>query len=200
MGKKAANTIACLGWGSLIWDPRGLPIQRQWFKDGPLIHVEFARQSQDGRITLVITETRYPVRSLWAIMNTTDINSAKEKLRKREGISKDKSKDIGVWSTGKSSPKLIPHLAEWADTHELSHVIWTNLHPRFNEIEDKEPTVEEVVEYLSELSGAERDAAERYVRFTPKQIDTEYRRKIEAELHWTACEEFNIEKKYIRHS
>lgn len=182
------TTIACLGWGSLVWDPRELAIQRHWFNDGPLIHVEFARQSQDGRITLVLTEIENPVRSLWAVMDSTNLASAKSDLRKREGIPEmNEEKHIGSWSTGQPSPALIPSLAEWASAHGITHVIWTNLPPKFNG-EERLPTPDQVVQYLAGLTGAQREVAERYVRFTPRQIDTTYRRYIEAALQWKALD------------
>ena len=183
------STIACLGWGSLVWDPRELAIKSQWFDDGPLIYVEFARQSEDGRITLVLLQSECAVRSLWALMDATDIDSAKTALSKREGISeKNKEKHIGFWSADQQSPMLIPNLAEWAVAHGIDHVVWTKLPPKFNKVETT-PSAEQVVQYLDNLTGALRDAAERYVRFAPRQIDTIYRRRIEATLHWTPLDE-----------
>ncbi|MGR6770954.1 hypothetical protein ACU36R_04810 [Pectobacterium brasiliense] len=176
--------IACLGWGSLIWEPKDLPVQGQWFNEGPLISVEFARQSNNGRITLVLVETECLVHSLWALMKTQDLPSAIEALVVREGISpKNADKHIGRWSTGQPSPKLIPTLSEWAQANNLDHVIWTGLPPKFNKM-DIIPTAEQVVEYLKKLSGESRKVAEQYIRLAPQQIATRYRHCIESSLHW----------------
>ena len=176
--------IACLGWGSLVWDPRELPMQRKWFDDGPMIKVEFARKSCDGRITLVLDENAGPTRALWAILDATDIEAAKEALKRREGCS---ATDIGVWSPGSAAPLLVLGLPHWAEAHGVDSVVWTALPPKFDG--KVTPTVDQVVAYLSDLSGAVRDAAERYVRCAPRQIDTPYRRRIEAALHWTPTED-----------
>ena len=175
-------TIACLGWGSLIWRLDGLPIRRQWFEDGPLLPVEFARQSQDGSITLVITPGARPLRGLWAVMDTDDLEIAKEALRIREG--KTRREWIGSWSLGGQPPDEMPSLRAWAESQAVEHVIWTALPPKFAGLDDKIPSVEEVVSYLRTLNGSIRDKAEAYVRQAPRQIDTDYRRRIEAELGW----------------
>ena len=60
--------IACIGWGSLIWMPENLMIQNKWFEDGPMLPIEFARQSDNGRITLIIDEFARPVRTLWSLI------------------------------------------------------------------------------------------------------------------------------------
>ena len=78
--------IACLGWGSLVWDSRGLPVRKPWFMDGPLLPIEFVRQSEGGRITLVIVNNAAHIRSLWALLSVTDLEIAKKELADREGI------------------------------------------------------------------------------------------------------------------
>jgi hypothetical protein len=119
-------------------------------------------------------------------MDATDLASARTDLRKREGIpGKNEENHIGTWSAGQPSPALIPGLAEWAVAHGVAYVVWTNLPPKFNDSETT-PSVEQVVQYLGGLTGAQREHAENYVRFAPRQIDTAYRRRIEAALKWTA--------------
>lgn len=175
--------IACLGWGSLIWNPETLPVQRHWFEDGPLAPVEFLRQSTDNRITLVLADGFPLVRTLWSIMDVPDVRSAREALRKREGTSEKHPEHIGSWMLGEPDPPMLA-LAAWASSRGVDAVVWTALPPKFAG-KEQVPTIEQVVEHLEGLRGLERDNAERYVRLAPKQIDTHARRAVEARLSWT---------------
>jgi hypothetical protein len=177
--------IACLGWGSLTWRPGNLPIRQPWRKDGPQVCVDFLRQSDSGLITLILDGSAAPVTSLWAEMQTHDIGEAITSLRRRERIPlKDEKKSIGVWRPGDASPRLVPDLAEWAKRLDLNAVIWTNLGPKFDRVE-RLPSVDEVIGHLKGLTGQVLVKAEEYVRRAPVQVNTVYRRQIEAALGWT---------------
>lgn len=176
------TNIACLGWGSLIWDSQDLPVRRYWFDDGPLIPLEFVRQSKGERITLVIAPTSRPVRSLWALMDSDNLKAAREQLRLREGPTR--TEYIGHWSRGNRSPASIPELREWALARNIDAVVWTALPPKFKDEDHRQPSVEDVLGHLRGLSGIQREEAEKYIRRAPRQIDTAYRRRIEAELQW----------------
>lgn len=183
--------IGCLGWGSLVWNPENLLIQREWFNDGPMLPIEFLRQSVNGRLTLVIHESAKPVRALWALMSTDDIDKAKESLNIREG--KLLSQHIGSISVEEETESPIhKSIQDWAKTVQLDAVIWTALPPKFKGLKEEAPTeaaptLEQVVTYLSDptLGIEKRQLAENYIRRAPRQIDTEYRRRFEALWGWT---------------
>lgn len=179
------SLIACLGWGSLVWDPRDLRISSEWSADGPLVNIDFLRQSQDGRMTLVLDEVATPVRSLWAQLDVLNLAQARDDLRAREGVPKSVAdKFIGSWSLGAPSPMNMVELDAWAQTRGVDHVVWTALPAKFDG-KDRTPTPDDVVGYLRGLVGLTRDNAERYIRRAPRQVDTPLRRRIAAELNWT---------------
>lgn len=183
--------IVCLGWGSLIWDPRRLPIQQPWFTDGPLAPVEFSRQSKNGRITLVIDMAAKHIPVLWARMNVTDCEEAMEALRAREEIPGSNWRSrIGCWHPDLVAPISIPSLPQWAKEHDISTVVWTALGPQYMEGEEVHPTksrpsVDWVLSYLRGLTGEKRKLAEEYFRNAPPQIDTSYRQQVESALGWS---------------
>jgi hypothetical protein len=82
-------------------------------------------------------------------------------------------------------------MSTWANAHGVDNVIWTALPPKFGD-KDRTPAIDEVLNHLKRLEGSRRDNAERYVRLAPSQIDTAYRRRIEAELGWTPLEEWRV--------
>jgi hypothetical protein len=179
--------IACIGWGSLIWDKRSLDVDGRWRADGPTLPVEFGRQSSDGRITLVIVQGFASVPTLWSVFNTCDLAEARESLRQREGVPRSRADDlIAEWHRAEN-PVSEPDatISAWAAAKDLEAAVWTNLGSSFGGTNGRTPTECEVVGYLRALEGEARTAAEEYVRRAPRQINTAYRRAIEKALGWT---------------
>jgi hypothetical protein len=179
--------IACLGWGSLTWNPGGLPIQHNWFQDGPLLPIEFARHSRGDRITLVIVPGVRYVRSLWTLMTVPDVETGRAQLGQREGVEAHWiSKHIGSWSSASPGEAgMAGEIGRWASRLELDGVVWTALPPSFHGQVGRIPTADEVISFLRGLPPERQQGAAEYIRKVPRQIDTEYRRRIEAELSWT---------------
>jgi hypothetical protein len=129
-------------------------------------------------------------------MDSTVLAEALEALRKREGIPKSNvTSHIGRWEQGNTPPALIVGLPRWAESRGIDAVLWTALPPKFRDVDERVPTINEVLSYLSDLTGRVRDDAERYIRLAPRQIDTPYRRKIEAALGWTPLDLLGSETK-----
>jgi hypothetical protein len=179
--------IACIGWGSLIWNRRNLDVDGDWRADGPVLPVEFARQSDNGLITLVLVQGFAAVPTLWSAFNTPDLAKARESLRVRERVPPSHAADsIALWRRGEN-PIAEPDAAisRWAAGRNLDAIVWTNLPPKFAGTDGRIPTEAEVIAYLQALEGKKREAAEQYVRRAPRQIATACRRAIEGALGWT---------------
>lgn len=184
--------IACLGWGSLIWNTRDLPIRGQWFEDGPILPIEFLRTSREGHLTLVINEgLGTPVRTLWTLLDCKDLDDAKDKLCIREsgkkyGQTKINVVDFILTDTEYNGTDYIKKtIYDWAINLQLTGVVWTGLPARFNRNEGDAPrTSEEALIYLKSLNGVAMQKAEEYIRQAPKQIATAYRKKFVLDLGW----------------
>ncbi len=180
--------ISFLAWGSLVWEPKDLLIRQPWFNDGPLLPIEFCRQSFDGRITLVITPEKPPIRTLWALSSVNQLDDVIENLGSREDIlSKNRDKHIGRWENG-TTPKneIEKEIAGWAKEKRLDAVVWTALPPKFKGTNDVVPSIDDLIDYFKSLVIEKRQNAEMYIRKAPKQIDTEYRRNFQAEFGWNS--------------
>jgi hypothetical protein len=174
--------IVCLGWGSLVWNSRELEIpQEKWNKDGPLLPVEFTRFSSDGRVTLIIDEEASDLNVLWADMTQKELQEATCVLSTREGTKHNKIYKVAVGDSVDNDKQKLK-IVKWLKEKNRDAAIWTGLGYGKDK---KRPTHEEVINHLRGLDCCDKRRAEEYIRKTPTQIDTPYRRKIEAVLGWT---------------
>jgi len=147
--------------------------------------VEFARQSEDGRLTLVLVPSTIVIRTLWTLFTVDDVQAAREALRRRERIPPNElERHIAVWQVPSQGDSLPPTISAWARSLAIDAVVWTALPPSFSGQKGRVPTLDEAVAHLRHLPHEQRRQAERYVRLAPRQIDTPYRRRFELEFGW----------------
>jgi hypothetical protein len=189
-----ARRIAVVGWGSLIWDPRQLPLSSSWRPDGPELAVEFARVSGDGRLTVVLREGVGAVQTLWAVTSCAALDEARDQLARRERTDPDRIGSLDCHGEGRVDSldpihrASLPRLASWLAHRDLEAVVWTGLPSNFEEQTGDSLGVGAATRYVAQLSGETRDAAEQYVRRAPAQVRTTIRAGLERELGWTAAE------------
>ena len=184
--------IGILAWGSLIWQPKDLFFDTEfgWKEDGPILPIEFARISKDGRLTLVITQNGALVPTFYTASKYKTLDEAILNLAVIEGSGR---RSIGSYDKTKNE---FSHnvffkeiIRDWINDKDFDAVIWTNLGENWvikNEKGEIIDTIESAkrIEYLKSLKGNTSVLAEEYIRKTPVQIKTKYRAKIEAELNW----------------
>lgn len=182
--------IAFLGWGSLIWDPRELKVSGSWQKDGPVLPIEFARVSKDGRLTLVLYSDAPDAQVLWASTSCVDLLQAIKSLAEREGTSENNIGFISIPDKGgrcKTVPQVLSKIESWAKSKGIDAVVWTDLHANFEKRTKMSFNEDNVIKYLESLESRAWCKAEEYVRRAPEQIRTPIRRKLEERLEWHPC-------------
>lgn len=179
------SQIAVIGWGSLIWCPGSLAIESRWRSDGPKLPLEFARISQDGRLTLVLLPSAPMQGTYWATCKHSSLELARENLRQREGTN---IADIHFLNrTGdfsdRSSAAVIAAVSEWLKGNAfLSAVIWTGLPSNWPSKRDTVFTDQNAILYLEELEATKENnratytRAREYVVNAPPLINTPVRR------------------------
>ncbi|WP_299010910.1 hypothetical protein [uncultured Tenacibaculum sp.] len=183
--------IAILGWGSLIWQPKSLFYDKKfgWKEDGPKLPIEFSRISKNGRLTLVIDKEANLVQTLYTLSNHDKLDEAILNLAIREG-----SKQSAIGYYNKKNNTFTPNnfefkesIKKWIILKEFDAVIWTNLGVKFKyEINNIKVNIKPTdrLEYLKDLNKSKSSLAEEYIRKTPSQIKTQWRKVFEENLDW----------------
>ena len=189
----ATPRIGCLAWGSLLWDPRTLPLAAAFEHDGPLLPIEFSRVALDGRVTLVIDPLGAVVKTWWAPLAVDGLAGAVEALAGREGVASERVADwIGIEarpgfaeSAGQATQAVRAVIAQWLATRPLDAVLWTALPARSPDGRFVRPDWAELIDHLERLEGTPRVRAEEYVRRAPAMLRTPNRLRFEAVFGWS---------------
>ncbi|MBJ18975.1 MAG: hypothetical protein GY910_06165 [bacterium] len=189
----SAYRVACLGWGSLLWDPRTLPMAEGFRAAGPMLPIEFSRVATDGRVTLVIDDSAEPIQTHCVQMDVASLDEAVRELGLREKIAPERIRDwIGVQTratalqeSGGRAEGFHAEIARWLSEQPLDAVVWTALPPRTPDGRLETPSLEALLGHLEGLTGSALSRAEEYIRRAPETVRTPRRRRFEEEFGWS---------------
>jgi hypothetical protein len=179
--------IAILSWSSLIWKPQDLPYSGSWSKGGPILPLEFSRVKTARPLTLVldpVNGANCPTRFAWS--TRSNLGDAIKDLQERENAG---DAEIGYvdlkqkCSSIQDYPEQIDvdvTVRQWCHEQQVPAAIWTAIPPNFTAELGIEFSVEAAIQYLKQQSKAEQDSVLEYVRNTPTEIMTPFRRQVEA--------------------
>lgn len=174
--------IAILGWGSLIWDPKALPIKGGWQKGGPLLPIEFSRISNGSRLTLVIDpEHGVPTKTRFALSSRFALDDAIEDLRFRENtkihyIGHLERTTVASSKGQQNTASVLDEIEEWAELNGVDAVAWTNLPSNFEQHNGRPFSVPNAIDFFRSLPESEKNAAFEYIANAPDEVDTPFRK------------------------
>jgi len=166
--------IAVICWGSLFWDKGSLKTLGDWKNDGPELPLEFCRISSHGkskeRVTLVLNESSPLCVTYWDMLLATDLKTARNNLRDREGVVTD---DIHTFTRNQNPLSAIAKQIEtWLVDHpEVDAVVWTGLESNWAQIRKKKFSSEDLVQYLDSKKDSIAKIKE-YFEKAPPQVQT----------------------------
>jgi hypothetical protein len=150
--------IAILAWGSILWEPKNIKINK-WKMTDFRLPINFARISDagKGRITLVIDQKYgYETPVQYGIMKEQNLNDAINALKKRE---RTIYKNVGFINLKNNTFRTqtlsinpyINLITSWAQKNQISGVIWTDLPSNWKDIRGTNFNIRDALNYLNNL-------------------------------------------------
>jgi hypothetical protein len=178
------ETIAILGWGSLVWEERP-DFDRHlvsWNSGGPVLPIEFSRKSKSrgNALTLVIDRERgSPVETYYAMSKRKDPRDALKDLRSREGTTLGNIGfvDLLDGSERGRDEQSVQDIRAWAMEKKIQFVAWTDLSSHFAGFDTATFTTA-ATDHLKSLDPIQLRQALMYILMAPKQTDTGLRRAL----------------------
>lgn len=196
--KIAPEQIAILGWGSLIWDHQSNKkgnfdgSRTKWKPDGPMIPIEFCRQStsRGDALTLVIEEVYgEQCKVQWCLSTQHALKDARQNLCDREECtSLTPIHYISVKVKPPTESKTNATIRAWAEKKGIDHVIWTGLKRNFPLVGNQVGpfSVPNAVTYLYGLPDDGKKLAVQYIRKAPPYVITPLRTQLQKENWFTS--------------